>query len=193
MILTPLLGRLAALAILVAVGWGAYVFAIDPLLARYRLQEQLIAERQDLERRYRRIGASRPALEAERDDVRERLSPVGLYLEAASDSLVAAELQNRAKAAVEASGGKLTSTQILAARDEGNFRRVGIRVQMSVTVEPLQNTLYALESGTPYLFIDNLDVRRRVQRRRRKTPQPEAESQLTVRFDLFGYTRREES
>ena len=190
---TPLLGRLLALVILLALGWGAYVFALEPLYDRHRLQEQVIAERQDLERRYRRIGAGRPVIEAERDEVGRRLSPAGLYLEAASDSLVAAELQNRAKAAVEGSGGKLTSTQILAARDEGNFRRIGIRVQMTVTLEPLQNVLYTLESAKPYLFVDNLDVRRRVQRRRRKQTQPEAESRLTVRFDLYGYIRNGQS
>jgi general secretion pathway protein M len=192
---TPLLGRLAALAILLALGWGAYVIALEPLYGRHRLQERIIAERQDLERRYMRIGAGRPALEAERDEVGRRLSPAGLYLEAASDSLVAAELQNRAKAAVEGSGGKLTSTQILAARDEGNFRRIGIRVQMTVTIEPLQNVLYTLESAKPYLFVDNLDVRRRVQRRRRRRnqTQPEAESRLTVRFDIYGYIRNGES
>ncbi len=64
---------------------------------------------------------------------------------------------------------------------------------MTVTLEPLQNVLYTLESAKPYLFVDNLDVRRRVQRRRRKQTQPEAESRLTVRFDLYGYIRNGQS
>ncbi len=192
MTLSPVISRMLALAILVALIWGANALAVQPLLATYRANEDSIARSQELVQRYRRIGGRRSALEAQIAQVRERLSPAGLYLEAASDALVAAELQNRVKGVVEAASGRLKSTQILPAVDESNFRRVGIRVQMSATVEPLQRVFFELEAAMPYLFIENVDVRRRVTKRRKRKGSersPETESVLTVRFDLFGYTR----
>jgi len=196
MSLSPLLSRALALAILGAFLWAAGALAVAPLVAKYRLNQETIARSGELLQRYRRLGRARPMLEAQLAEVRERLAPAGLYLAGASDALVAAELQNRVKAVVEEGGGKLNSTQILAARDEGSFRRVAIRVQMTVTVEPLQAVFYGLESAQPYLFVDNVDIRRRVTKRRRRQRRdqpaataPEGESQLTVRFDLYGYTR----
>lgn len=193
MTISPLAGRLLALAILAALLWAANAFALRPLLGAYRQNEAEIAAKHGLGQQFRRIGQSRQALESKLDEVRERLSPDGLYLRAASDALVAAELQDRVKTLVEANGGKLNSTQSLPARDEGGFRRITIRVQMTVFVAPMQTIFHTLESAKPYLFLDNVDIRRRVQRRRRARNQqeegPERESTLTVRFDLYGYTR----
>lgn len=197
MTLSPLISRALALAILGAFVWAAGGLAVAPLVAKYRLNQDTIAASGELLQRYRRLGRARPSLEEQLAEARQRLAPAGLYLSGASDALVAAGLQNRVKAVVEGGGGKLNSTQILAARDEGNFRRVAIRVQMTVTVEPLQAVFHGLESAKPYLFIENVDIRRRVTKRRRRqrrdqpvaAPAPEGESRLTVRFDLYGYTR----
>lgn len=193
MTLSPFFSRALALAILLALALAAHAFVVEPLIVSYGSYEDSIARSAELLERYRRIGASRRTLESRLTEARQRLSPAGLYIEAASDALVAAELQNRVKGVVEASGGKLDSTQILPARDESSFRRVGIRVQMTANVEPMQRVFHGLESATPYLFVDNLDIRRRVRRRRKSSrgQQPEGESPLTVRFDLFGYTRAE--
>ncbi|MEE8248530.1 MAG: type II secretion system protein GspM [Alphaproteobacteria bacterium] len=200
MTLSPTLSRALALAILGALLWAVGALAVAPMVASYQLEQDAIARSGELLQGYQRLGRSRPMLEAQLAEVRKSLSPAGLYLAGASDALIAAELQNRVKAAVEADGGKLNSTQILAAQDEGSFRRVAIRVQMTVTVEPMQKIFYGLESATPYLFIENVDIRRRVAKRRRRKRKnepaatvPEGESRLTVRFDLYGYARSGES
>ncbi len=190
--LSPVVSRAMALAILAALVWAAHAFAVVPLSARFRLYEESIARSEELVQRYRRIGASRPVLESQLAEARRRLSPEGLYLAAASDALVAADLQNRVKAIVEQRDGKLSSTEIVPARDEGQVRRIGIRVKMTATTEDLQEIFHGLEAAKPYLFIDDVVLRIRSARRgKNKTSQ--AESTLTVGFELFGYTRAGES
>ena len=49
--------------------------------------------------------------------------------------------------------------------------------------------LYELETGQPYLFVNELTVRQRRTRRRRRD-EPEEEPVLDVSFEVFGYVRR---
>ena len=59
---------------------------------------------------------------------------------------------------------------------------------MRCEVEDLSEVLYELESGSPYLFVDNLTIFRQVTRRRVGRELVE-EKMLDVRFDLSGYMR----
>ncbi len=190
MTLSAPLRKLLALALLALLIWSGHVYVAEPLLERWTLAEDSIARQAELERRYLVLGASRADLERRLDRIGENLSPAGLYIEAASDALVGAGLQNKLKSVVNQGGGTLNSTQILPATEAEPFRRIGVRVQMTGAVTALQNTLHKLESARPYLFLDNLDVRRRVTRtrtQRKRVGNPE--SRLTVRFDFYGYVR----
>ena len=51
----------------------------------------------------------------------------------------------------------------------------------------LQRVFYDLESATPFLFLDNVEIRSRPARR---ASGPEDDPILEVRFDLYGYMRR---
>ncbi len=51
--------------------------------------------------------------------------------------------------------------------------------------------LYQLETGQPYLFVDQLTVRQ--QRMRRRSKEPEQEPVLDVSFEVFGYVRGTEA
>ena len=84
----------------------------------------------------------------------------------------------------------MRSTQILPAKaieGDAGIRRAALRVQFAVTIAGLQETLYELESGQPYLFVDQLTVRQ--QRMRRRSAEAEQEPVLDVSFEVFGYVR----
>ena len=191
MILRPasFLSRILALALLGAVLAGLYLLAVRPMTEQYLHYRRSIDQSQDLLGQYRRLGASLPALQSQLDELDRRRTSAGTHLQGASDALVAADLQNRIKGIVDAHGGQLTSTQILAAKDEAELRRIGIRVQMTATVDALYRIFHDLESGKPFLFLDNIDIRQRRARRRRK--EAADDSNLAVRFDIYGYLRTE--
>lgn len=78
----------------------------------------------------------------------------------------------------------------MAGVDEQGFRRITLRIQMTATIEALFETIYTLETGTPVLFVENLDIRSRFTRRRiNQAGAQEAPDAplLTVGFDLSGY------
>ena len=189
--------RVAAVALLVMVGFGIYTLVDGVLLAKYRFYREHVEESQDRLQRLESMLATGPELEARIRQVRAD-SPIDLYtLKSAPPPIAATELQQQVKAVVESNGGNLVSTQILPVNVEGGFSKVTIRVQMTSDTDALQKVLYDLESHEPLLFIDNLQVRARPVRQPRRRlrgnakPLPEAPStvQLTTRFELAGFMR----
>jgi general secretion pathway protein M len=184
MVLPAWIGRVAAVALLVAVLGCAYVYVVVPLLTAYEETDRAIADARELLARFERIAATRTAHENQATELRRRQTAQGYYLAGGTDAMVAAELQDRVKAAIEGNGGTLRSIQPLPGQVEGNFRRVTIRLQMMATTESLARVLYVLEAGSPILFLDNVDVQAR---RSRRTAEAEQEVMLTVGLDLYGY------
>jgi general secretion pathway protein M len=109
------------------------------------------------------------------------------FLGGANESLATAQLQNRIKTIIETGGGELRSTQVLPVRDEGKFRRIIVRGQMATNTAAMQHIFYDIESASPYLILDNIDIRARPSPR---TPENgPTDTMLDVRFDLYGYVR----
>jgi len=188
-----LLSRTLAIVLLGVAVLGGYRLIIAPLLAAYQEGERGIEEARTLLLRYRALAEQRPLLAEHLAEQEERAAAAAGYLEGPSDALAAAQLQDRVKSVVEAAGGELRSTQILPAESlEGDlsFRRTTVRVQIAVSIEGLAATLYELETGQPYLLIDDVTVRQERVRRRRRS-EPEREPVLDVNLELFGFLRVE--
>jgi len=187
---SPMGRRILALLLLVGVIAVPYVFIVEPLAARHREYADTIAQDHDLLRRYRRIAADRPLLQARREQLQRDPISQGAYLSGESEALVAANLQNRIKTVIEANGGCLASTQILQSSDEDGFRVVTIRGRMTADIDAASKSFYALEAGQPYLFIDSVDISsRQARRRRRDQKTAPVNVDLNINFDVSGYMR----
>ncbi len=191
----PLIQKALALTLLVGVVAGLWYGGAEPLWAHYLAQEESIARSERLIARYAATSAEGKGLEAELKRVRAQRRAAGRFLPGDSVELAGAELQGRIKTIVEGGGGKLRSTQMLAAVEaEEEDRRLGLRVHMEGDIEVLRRVLHDIEAMTPYLFISKLNVqaprgaaranRSRNRRRRGRTVDP---NQLQVRFDLQVY------
>ena len=180
---SPLFRRSLALAILGAL-IGILLFGVVlPIYGSYTNARASVEQLQAALSRVNVRETDVVDLKAEATRLRSaKIKTIGL-LQSANDSLAAADLQNRIKSLVESIHGDLQSTQILSARTEGNFRRVAIRSQIYVDVAGLQRILYGLETASPMLFLDNIDVRIRPDRKPGATDQ----APLDVSFDVYGY------
>lgn len=190
MLTTPWIGRLAAVLFLIAVIEAAYVFVVEPILIGYRETDQAIEEVDDQLSHFQRLAAMRPVLANQLDQLAAEQEAGTYYLNGGTDALAAAGLQDRVSALVDGTGGSLRSIQPMAGVDEQGFRRITLRIQMTATIEALFETIYTLETGTPVLFVENLDIRSRFTRRRiNQAGAQEAPDAplLTVGFDLSGY------
>jgi len=182
--------RLAALALSAGVAFAFYVFVVAPIVVGYAETDAAVAQATELLDRYRRVAAARPALQERLDTLKSRQSEIGTYLGGETDALAGAELQELVNATVAKSGGGLRSVQILPVKDDGGFRRIGVRVQMTASIAQVLRVLHGLEAGSTLLFVDNLEVSNRRARRRRNQP-VEMDPTLLVRLDLFGYLHPE--
>jgi general secretion pathway protein M len=186
------LSRTLAVALLGIALLGAYRLIIAPLLVAYREGEARIEQAKELLQRYEALAQQRSLLADRLAEQQERAASAAGYLQGPSDALAAAQLQDRVKSVVQTAGGELRSTQILPAEplEAGlGVRRTTLRVHFVVTIEGLETTLYELETGQPYLIIDEVTVRQERVRRRRN--EPGEHPMLDVSFELFGYVREE--
>lgn len=189
--LQPLVQRLAAVALLVAVAGLGWLAVVQPLANAYQRQRAEIAHTQSLLARYERLGDARAALEARLAELEDRQAAGRRVLTAASPSLAAAQLQNDVKELVGRHGGDLKSTQVIAGDREGPFRKITLRASMDADLTSLQRIFHGLEASHVYRFLDNVEIRARLARRR--TEATSVPTMLDVRFDVFAYLREEEA
>ena len=176
---------LAVLAVLVSfVG----LLIIWPLMAQNRAFDKEMADQVALLMRLRNLAARQSGLEEELQQFRLTADESHYYIKAQTPALGAAELQKRVKRIIDANQGKLVSTQALPIQDDGKAVRIAIRVRMSIRPDALGGVLHDLEGGRPPLFVENLSVRARQTRRRRKQTSSPKQS-IDVHYDLAGYMR----
>lgn len=107
---------------------------------------------------YKRVAAQAPELRRALDAMRAK-DARRFYLRNTAANLAGAELQEIAKAAIEGNGGRITTSQSPAPREDGAFRQVVASVQFFATVPNLQKILSALETREPLLVVENITVR----------------------------------
>ena len=139
------------------------------------------------------MAASREPIQRAIAGIQQDPAAATQYLPQSAPSLAAAELQQRVKSVVEAVGGTLRSTQALPPTEEGGAVKVTVSAAMTGDTESLRKILYELESQTPLLFVDNLDVSARENRPRLPGGQLASYTrvQLSVQFEVSGYLRKE--
>ncbi len=190
MMAMPLLARrILALLLLFAALAALWLFLAQPVMARFALYRQSMAQSDEYLARYRRMAGGREQLERALEKARRARASSGQFLQGSSTAIIAASLQNDAKKIIAASGGTLKSTQLLQHEDEKDFRRVTIRVNMSGGVEATMQIFHAIESANPYLFLGNVQIRAPRISKRRRTRARTAEGVLQVRYDVYGFMR----
>ncbi len=190
MTLGPAVRKLLAVALLAAVAFAAWAGGVVPIKENFDRYEATAAQSRDLIARYRRILAGAAALKAEIAAIRRnRVLKEGLLVAPSAD-LGAAILQGKIKQTAVSGEAKLISIQVLAAKKEAEFTRVGVRARLKGTVAALQTALYDLETAWPALVLDNINVRARTRRLRRDRTKPTTltvEANLSIRFDAHGF------
>jgi general secretion pathway protein M len=187
MTLSPSRNRLLAFGIL-AIVVGVVIVGIQSLVDTYSAQRDEIATVRDALTRFQKIAGERPALERQRNELARAEIGRSAYMTAATDSVAAANLQKLVKATVERSGGALQSTHVKPTRPDDAFRRIGLRVQMTATVDQLRGILHTLEANQPYLFVESLDLRARQTSRSSRAGVTEDRT-LELRLDLYALMR----
>jgi len=181
----PVIARIMALALLLGLVALVAVVAVLPFAERARLTDEALEFNREMIARLSRGAAHPGSYDAQIDLLLARINDSGLYIRADTEPLAAAAVQEHLKRAVGLHGGELRSVQSLPSLAEENLTRIGLRVVMTGTLGPMIHVLHELETGEPYLFVDNLQIKSTTRRRRRT--QQQAVGRLSIRFDVHGY------
>jgi general secretion pathway protein M len=175
-----------------AVALGLAAFAALLVAAAIVVPSWLVYERYDgaatkLARQlksYTTLNQQRPELLKAVEELKGR-DTKRYFVKGATAALAGADLQDVAKAVIEASGGRVLSSQLLAHKDDGAFRQVSATMQLTATMQNLRQVLHALEGREPYMYLDNLTVRAQVPPGFK--PQAGFEPEVFVQFDVSAY------
>ncbi|MFE0759005.1 type II secretion system protein GspM [Inquilinus sp. NPDC058860] len=166
---------LAILGIVVALPLAGLAVEARMLLRAGEERDEIAARVADLER----VAARQPGLLQRRDALRASLGQGDRFLAGANAAIGGANLQRLVGTIIDGAGAQMEDAAVLPAREEGAYLRVGLRVTLSTRIDPLQRVLYAVESGLPDLFIDDLEIR---------TAEPgAADPVLSITFQVYGY------
>ncbi len=180
----PRRSRQIALALLAAASLLVVAAIAIPVWMLHRHYDTALAESFDKLERYRRIAATHPLVTRQLRAMETR-DPRKFFLRSGAPALSAAEAQESIRSLVEASGGRLITMAAPVSKEEGRYRHVSVNVQLTANIFALRKILNAIESNTPYLFIDNLTIRTQVPANFR--PAPGAEPEMFVQLDVSGY------
>jgi len=179
--LSPALSRLAAVLLLV-IGVPLLVYLmVAPVMSHVQsLREEIDGERLMLGR-FGQV-ANRQAQAAEFDRASQAAVESNAYLKGESESIRAAGLQRLLAELAAADRVRLYSTRALEARERGEVKLIGVRVQFQGEIEQVRALLYRIESARPFLFLEAVQIHPLAA----YSPGDEQTGILDVRFDVFG-------
>jgi general secretion pathway protein M len=140
---------------------------------------------------YERILAKKDAVVASIDKIKQEHDQQGYFNSQETDALASAEMQNFIKKAIVDAGGELSSTQAIPVTVKDGFSRITVRVRMTGNSEVLRAVLYQIETSTPLIIIDQIDIRPIRGRRNPKTNKIEPSNSLNVNFQAVSFMRKQ--
>jgi len=155
--------------------------------------KQLAQEQESLSfrlRQYQKILAQKEAIAESMATIEEQQANQTYFNSQDTDALASAEMQETIKKAIEEAGGQLSSTQTTPVATHNGFSRITVRVRMTGDSEALRSVLYKLETATPLIVIDQLDIRPLRSIRNPVTRQIEASNHLNINFQAVSFMRK---
>ena len=187
--LTPVQSRALAVGLLVVAVALALAVILLPVILLHGHYSDAIGSLSDLQTRYRRVAAQAPEYRAALHAMREK-NGRNFFLKNKAPNLAGAELQELVRGAIEGNGGRITTSQNQAPKDEGRFKQIVVNVQFFATTPNLQKILHALETQQPYLVVENITLRP-LNAFRGFKPGPGQEPEVNVQVDVAAFTLAE--
>jgi len=176
---------LLALAVVLAIG-----VLLLPIALLHKHYSDAIDTLTDRLARYRRVAAQAPEYRSALEAMNER-NARNFFLKNKAPNLAGAELQELVRAAIEGNGGRITTSQNPAPKDEGRFKQINVNVQFFATTPNLQKILSALETQVPYLLVENITMRP-LNAFRGFKPASGQEPELNVQLDVAAFALAEQ-
>ncbi|MGZ8163448.1 MAG: type II secretion system protein GspM [Methylobacter sp.] len=175
------------IAVLLIAGTVIIVPAVTKGLEFHETRNALVFKLQQ----YERILAKKNAVVESMNKIKKQHQEQGYFNSKGTSALASAEMQEFIKKAIVDAGGQLSSTQALPLSTKDEFSRITVRVRMTGNSNVLRAVLYKIETSTPLIIVDQIDIRPMRGRRNRKTRQIEPSNELNVNFQAVSFMRKQ--
>jgi general secretion pathway protein M len=163
---------------------GALLFAILGPAAAMRCiyGDELVIAREQYAR-FTSAIADATAAAAELETRAESVDSSAFFT-ADTNVLAAAELQNQLRTLIGERRGTVASMNVVPTAEEGVFPTIGVTAILQCSIDCLMEMLYAVETQSPALFVDELSVQSLHQPGR---VLPTRDVELEIRLTVTGY------
>jgi general secretion pathway protein M len=139
---------------------------------------------------YERILATKNTVSASMAKIKQQHDQQGYFNSQETDALASAEMQAFIKKTIVDAGGQLSSTQALPVNNKNRFSRITVSVRMKGNSEVLRAVLYKIETSTPLIIIDQIDIRPMRGAMNNNTRQLDSSNELNVNFQAVSFMRK---
>ena len=183
--LNPQQRRLLALAILVLTLGAVFSLSVLPVLLANQHYRDTIDGLESRLQQLQRAAAIGDSLQPQYEQLKRWQTSDAHYLKSNSAALAAAELQRLVKRIIVSKNAEVVSTQILTTQQEEGFDRVSLKVRIRGELENIVQAFHVLETGEPFVFLDNVSVR--ASRGRRLRGQAPTLQTMDIDMELIAY------
>ncbi len=139
--------------------------------------------------RSKQIVAKKKTVMANIEQITEQHTNQNYFSTQDTVALASADLQKFIKSTIAEAGGQLTSTQVLPSKSADGFNKITVKVRMSGDAEALRSVLHEIESSTPIMVVDQMDIRPIRGKRNRKTRKIDLSNKMNINFQATGFMR----
>lgn len=139
---------------------------------------------------YERILSRKQSVMEDIENLKSQIADQNYLSTQNTTALASAELQEMIKQTIVEAGGQLSSTQGLPVVTKNNFQRIPISVRMTGNSEVLRAVLHRLETATPLVVVEQIDIRPMRGVRNKVTHQIDPSNELSVNFQAVSFMKK---
>jgi len=182
--------KTTAILLLVIASLLVYFLVFHWFILRHREYAEEIGDLRTQLNRFQTVASQRESLQMRLSRLRSSQKDIDLFLEYPEFDEAAAAMSGSIGDMVRTQADEscqIVSRQPVRPRVQERFQKVTVNVRMRCDAEDFLQILYRMETGTPLMLVDDLNIIRPRTRRRTRNAQPETQGVLDIRFNVSGY------
>jgi general secretion pathway protein M len=169
-----------------------YLLCFHWFIQSHREYNQELSDLRGQLGRFQAVASKREALQKQLAEIKNSQEDTSLFLVQSGFDEAAADLSSRLGEMVRSQGNEecqIVSRQPVRARVQERFVKVTVNVRMRCDAEGFAQILYEMETATPLMMVDDLNIIRPRTQRRNRGVVVEVSGALDIRFNVYGYLK----
>jgi len=168
-----------------------YLLVFHWFIQRHRAYAEELGGLREQLTRFQVVASQRESLQSRLGEVRNSQEDIALFLEEPEFDEAAADMSSQLGQLVRTQADdacQIVSRQPVRPRVQERFQKVTVNVRMRCDAEDFLQVLYRMETGTPLMLVDDLNIIRPRTRRSRGS-KAQVQGALDIRFNVSGYLK----